>query len=137
PSASAVATFVSVTFAPQTPLIERRSAGAQIDIAHLPRSRIERTACAAGRHWKTAQNPATCDVRGLGGYHCMIAAHDWSALNRLLDTALALPVEQRSAWIETLDGEHAGMKALLRQLLERSDLLTNGDFLATLSKLSI
>jgi serine/threonine-protein kinase len=64
-----------------------------------------------------------------------IAELDWPVLNRLLDTALSLSQTERAAWIEALDAEHAALKPVLRNLLERGDLRATGDFLATLPKL--
>ncbi len=63
-----------------------------------------------------------------------IAAHDWLALSELLDTVLAMPMEERAAWIEGLGGDRAALKTVLRELLERKDLLETGGFLATLPK---
>jgi serine/threonine-protein kinase len=65
-----------------------------------------------------------------------IAEHDWPTLSRLLDTALSLAPEKRSAWLEGLDREHENLKPMLRELLEREDLRESGDFLATLPKLT-
>jgi serine/threonine-protein kinase len=64
-----------------------------------------------------------------------IAAHDWLALSKLLDTALALPLEQRNTWLESLQGQDAALIATLRGLLARGDLVETGGFLSTLPKL--
>jgi serine/threonine protein kinase len=63
-----------------------------------------------------------------------IAAHDWLALSRLLDTALSLPPAERASWVEGLGGDQAELKSLLRELLGRQDLAETGNFLATLPK---
>src|ERR1700751_790635 len=44
-------------------------------------------------------------------------AAKWPVLNPLLDQALDLPSEQRSAWLENLPHEHASLKTALRKLL--------------------
>ena len=46
-------------------------------------------------------------------------ANDWPVLSRLLDAALLLPPERRSAWIDGLEGDDARLKALLRELLAK------------------
>jgi hypothetical protein len=66
-----------------------------------------------------------------------IAACDWLALSRLLDTVLSLPLEARESWVEGLDGEHEPLKAVLRDLLERTDLSETKGFLATLPKAEV
>lgn len=65
-----------------------------------------------------------------------IAAHDWVALSRLLDTALSLPAAERASWVEGLGGNQAELKFLLRELLGRQDLAETGNFLATLPKIT-
>lgn len=45
-------------------------------------------------------------------------AAEWPALNPLLDQALDVPAEQRSAWLANLPAEHASLKTTLRKLLE-------------------
>jgi len=65
-----------------------------------------------------------------------IAAHDWVALSRLLDTALSLPAAERASWVEGLGGNQAELKSLLRELLGRQDLAETGNFLATLPKIT-
>jgi serine/threonine-protein kinase len=65
-----------------------------------------------------------------------LAARDWLALGRLLDTALALPPEQRASWVETLDDERAHLKGMLLELLSREDLQSTSGFLGTLPKLT-
>jgi len=65
-----------------------------------------------------------------------IAAHDWLQLSKLLDTALALAPNERMDWLARLDVEHAPLRAVLQELLERDDLVETGGFLATLPKLT-
>lgn len=43
---------------------------------------------------------------------------DWSALQALLDEALALPVAQRGSWLESLPPRHELLREPLRRLLE-------------------
>ncbi len=60
-----------------------------------------------------------------------IASLDWAGLSRMLDIALSLPTDRRSAWIESLD--HAGgLKILLRDLLANEDQLRESGFLEVL-----
>jgi tetratricopeptide (TPR) repeat protein len=65
-----------------------------------------------------------------------IAAHDWLALSRLLDSALTLSPSERASWVEGLSGEHEAMKPVLRELLSRPDLADAERFLGTLPKLT-
>jgi eukaryotic-like serine/threonine-protein kinase len=44
-------------------------------------------------------------------------AAEWPALNPLLDQALDLPAEQRSAWLANLPHEHSSLRIALRRLL--------------------
>jgi serine/threonine-protein kinase len=45
----------------------------------------------------------------------------WAALNRLLDTALDLPVSERPSWLEALSPEHDALKPRLRALLSHAE----------------
>ena len=63
-------------------------------------------------------------------------AQRWPALNALLDEALALPIAERSRWLESLAGEQAGLKDTLRELLATHAGVETGDFLGTLPKLA-
>jgi serine/threonine protein kinase len=65
-----------------------------------------------------------------------LAESEWQRLSELLDTALSLPPEARSSWLEDLSAEHESLKALLSNLLAREDLRETGDFLNTLPKLA-
>jgi eukaryotic-like serine/threonine-protein kinase len=56
---------------------------------------------------------------------------DWPVLSALLDEALALPLGERSKWVESLGAEHAERKETLKKLLATG----TGDFLDTLPKL--
>ena len=59
-------------------------------------------------------------------------AANWSALSALLDQALALPINERMAWLEGLSGEQASHCEALRSLLEQQALVETGDFLSAL-----
>lgn len=48
----------------------------------------------------------------------MIPTKDLSSLSRLLDLALALPVAERAAWLESLSGDDAALRPMLAQLIE-------------------
>ena len=50
-----------------------------------------------------------------------IDAASWVVLNRLLDTALDLPANERALWVENLDAEYDSVKDRLRDLLSRAD----------------
>src|SRR5690242_8723772 len=65
-----------------------------------------------------------------------LAAHNWSVLSRLLDTALSLPPEARESWLQGLDVEHESLKPLLRDLVSRKDLVETRGFLETLPKIT-
>lgn len=56
----------------------------------------------------------------------------WAALNLLLDTALDLAPDERSAWVDGLGPEYDGLKGRLRDLLSRSEqsgsLIDKNDF---------
>jgi serine/threonine-protein kinase len=57
---------------------------------------------------------------------------DWPALSRLLDDALALPVEARDRFVNAIDPEHAPLRDTLRDLLAQAAGVETADFLATL-----
>jgi serine/threonine-protein kinase len=63
-----------------------------------------------------------------------ISPQTWPALSALLDEALALPVQERATWVESLQGEHAALKDTLRDLLSRAAGVETEDFLATLPR---
>ena len=65
-----------------------------------------------------------------------LAEREWRGLRELLDTALSLTPEARSAWLEALKPEPASLKALLIDLLAREDLRESGAFLSALPKLA-
>ena len=60
---------------------------------------------------------------------------DWPAINRLLDEALELPPAERSAWLDALPAEPAGLKDTVARLLAATGVVETGDFLHTLPKL--
>jgi eukaryotic-like serine/threonine-protein kinase len=66
-----------------------------------------------------------------------IASHDWQALSRLLDDALALPVAARLSWLSQLGSEHAALRPVLQDLLTREDLSETSGFLEALPKISL
>ncbi len=45
----------------------------------------------------------------------------WETLNRLLDQALELPLEERSSWLEEMGPEHAALKPRLKRILARAE----------------
>ena len=49
-----------------------------------------------------------------------IDAATWSRVNPLLDAALDLPPAERAGWLATLPPQHADLKPLLRELLDRA-----------------
>jgi len=55
-----------------------------------------------------------------------------SQLSQLLDTALELPADQRSGWVESLGAEFEGLKPRLRALLARQAEIESRDFLERL-----
>lgn len=59
---------------------------------------------------------------------------DLRTLDRLLDTALDLPIDAREQWIESLPAEHDAIKPRLRALLARAVQVETSDFLDTLPK---
>jgi serine/threonine protein kinase len=58
------------------------------------------------------------------------------ALGRLLDSALTLAPGDRDSWIDSLSGENAALKPVLRELLLHPQLPETGRFLGTLPKLT-
>jgi eukaryotic-like serine/threonine-protein kinase len=58
-----------------------------------------------------------------------------ATFSELLDAALALPVEQRMAWLDQLGEEFASQKPRLRALIARSLQAESSELLATLPKL--
>ncbi len=50
-----------------------------------------------------------------------IDAASWVVLNRLLDTALDLPANERALWVDNLGPEYDSVKDRLRDLLSRAD----------------
>jgi WD40 repeat protein/serine/threonine protein kinase/TPR repeat protein len=63
----------------------------------------------------------------------VLAARDWLALSRLLDTALSLPESERMAWVAGLPVDQEPLKKVLQDLLSRG----TGGFLSTLPKLTL
>ena len=68
--------------------------------------------------------------RGLG-----IDAQTWSRVSPLLDDALDLPPQDHAAWLESLPSQHADLKGMLRELLERAAKGETGALLGTLPRL--
>ena len=62
---------------------------------------------------------------------------DLATLDRLLDSALDLPIEAREQWIESLPSEHDAIKPRLRALLARAVQVETSDFLETLPKVDV
>ncbi len=60
------------------------------------------------------------------------SAAQWPALSRLLDDALALPPEQRPAWLAQLAGADAEHRQTLSDLLDTQAGIETGDFLQAL-----
>jgi serine/threonine-protein kinase len=58
----------------------------------------------------------------------------WFALSRLLDEALALPGDERQAWLEALPAETGGLKSTLRELLAHDSDAETHQFLRTLPR---
>jgi eukaryotic-like serine/threonine-protein kinase len=58
-------------------------------------------------------------------------------LSRLLDAALALPPEQRLAWVDELAEEYEALKPRLRVLIERSAAIDASSMFDTLPKLAL
>jgi eukaryotic-like serine/threonine-protein kinase len=58
----------------------------------------------------------------------------WPEIDALLDEALALPIEARTAWLESLPGERAELRGALRHLLAAHVRAQADDFMGTLPK---
>ena len=58
-----------------------------------------------------------------------ITDSNWSAISKLLDEALDLPVNERDAWLDKLTGADADLKPVLRDLLARHAQLEKSNFL--------
>ena len=59
-------------------------------------------------------------------------APDWQLLSRLLDEALALPAQERQAWLAALAPEAEHLRPQLRDLLEVQEAVETGTFLEAL-----
>jgi tetratricopeptide (TPR) repeat protein len=60
-------------------------------------------------------------------------APQWRAVDALLDVALDLPAHERARWVDALGGEHAGLRARMRELLALHAEIETGTFLDTLA----
>jgi eukaryotic-like serine/threonine-protein kinase len=58
----------------------------------------------------------------------------WPEISALLDEALALPPQERPAWLASLAGAHAGFRDSLRALLAVQASVETGSFMDTLPK---
>jgi len=58
----------------------------------------------------------------------------WTTISRLLDDALDLPPESRSAWLDALSAEYDAVKPRLQELLTNASSMDRASFLATLPK---
>ena len=58
-------------------------------------------------------------------------AEEWPAISRLLDQALSLPAQARTAWLNALSDKEARHSEILRALLQTATDLESGDFLRT------
>jgi serine/threonine protein kinase len=65
-----------------------------------------------------------------------IDSETWSALSRLLDEALDIPIHRLERWLDTLPPRDAPHRAQLRELLKQRVLAQTGDFLLTLPKVA-
>jgi serine/threonine-protein kinase len=65
-----------------------------------------------------------------------INPEQWSALSRLLDEALDVPISRLDHWVNSLSGSDAPHKAKLRELLKQRAAAETGDFLITLPKVT-
>ncbi len=65
------------------------------------------------------------------------AAQDWPAISALLDEALDLPAERRSAWLDELPAGSRAFRETLKQLLADHASVETQDFLRTLPKVGI
>ena len=50
-----------------------------------------------------------------------LTVDDWNRLNRLLERGLALAVDERALWLQTLPPESAHLRALAAELLAESE----------------
>jgi serine/threonine protein kinase len=62
---------------------------------------------------------------------------DWPAISALLDEALDLPPSEHTTWLDSLAGEHAAHRDLLRSLLKQRHGIETDDFLGQLPRLDI
>lgn len=62
---------------------------------------------------------------------------DWPAISALLDEALDLPASEQTTWLDSLAGEHAAHRNLLRSLLKQRHVIETDDFLGQLPRLDI
>jgi serine/threonine protein kinase len=60
----------------------------------------------------------------------------WSALSRLLDEALDIPISRLDHWLASLPASDAPHRAKLRELLKQRAAAETGDFLITLPKVT-
>src|SRR5262245_55143203 len=58
-----------------------------------------------------------------------LTAAQWQNVFELLDTALDLPVAERTAWLDALAEPHASLRPALHELLEQHARLETNDFL--------
>src|SRR4051794_29556012 len=65
-----------------------------------------------------------------------IQLEQWSALSRLLDEALDIPIGDLDHWLDSLPPGAAPHRAKLRELLKQRAAAETGDFLITLPKIS-
>jgi eukaryotic-like serine/threonine-protein kinase len=66
-----------------------------------------------------------------------LTAERMSRLGQLLDEVLALEVEQRAAWFDTLTVEDADLRPVVEEMLSKAASLEADDFLGTLPKLTM
>ena len=59
----------------------------------------------------------------------MFNSQSWQEVSPYLDRALAMPEEQREAWLVSLGGENPALADLLRSLLQEHDVLSRERFL--------
>jgi eukaryotic-like serine/threonine-protein kinase len=65
-----------------------------------------------------------------------IDPEQWSALSRLLDEALDVPISQLDHWLDSLPASDVPHRSKLRELLKQRAAAETGDFLITLPKVS-
>ena len=61
----------------------------------------------------------------------------WPAISALLDEALNLPASEQTTWLDSLAGEHAAHRDLLRSLLKQRHGIETDDFLGQLPTLDL